>query len=274
MRSRTRWLLALLLLSPACAFDDGNPWGQVTMSVSAGFDDAGRQKSDGLHTSKDYVVVLDRLDLGLIATTVNMSSDNVDLSFDPADPPEGYSLCHNGHCHADDGRLVDYADIAAELAGGVGSGQSLVQLIDVTPNLLDDKNVALGQCSDGCQLGRGFLQTVGLQVSTLVVSGRVFDTRTPSRLPAAGLPLNGQIALDTTLSSAVSGQVGRDDPAGIDVSVSLTAAAPLFDSLDFAALAGEESITLDNLSETDRALFIEKIRQELTLDVALERHDL
>jgi len=261
-------------MSPACAFDDGNPWGQVTMSVSAGFDDAGRQKSDGLHTSKDYVVVLDNLDLGLVAATVNTSSDNVTLSFDPANPPEGYGLCHNGHCHADDGRLVDYADIEAELAGGAASGQSLVQLIDATPNLLDDKNVALGQCSDGCELGRGFLQTVGLQVGTLGVSGRVFDTRTPSRLPEAGLPLTGEIALDTTLSSAISGQVGRDDPAGIDVNVRLMAAAPMFDSIDFAAVAGEQTISLDALSDSDRALFIEKIRQELTLDVALERHDL
>lgn len=274
MRSRTRWLLALLLLSPACAFDDGNPWGQVTMSVSAGFDEAGRQKPDGLHTSKDYVVVLDSLDLGLVVATVNTSSDNVSLSFDPADPPEGYGLCHNGHCHAADGALVAYADIEAELAGGAASGQSLVQLIAATPNLLEDKSIALGQCSDGCELGRGFLQTVGLEVSTLGVSGRVFDTRTPSRLPEAGLPLSGQIALDTTLSSAVSGQIGRDDPAGIGVDVRLTAAAPIFDSIDFAALAGEEAITLDDLSETERALFIEKIRQELTLDVALERHDL
>lgn len=39
------------------------------------------------------------------------------VSFDPADPPEGYSLCHNGHCHKDDGTLPTYEQIEAELAG-------------------------------------------------------------------------------------------------------------------------------------------------------------
>jgi len=39
------------------------------------------------------------------------------VSFDPADPPEGYGLCHNGHCHKDDGTLPTYEQIEAELAG-------------------------------------------------------------------------------------------------------------------------------------------------------------
>ncbi|MEZ4458642.1 MAG: hypothetical protein R3E66_02720 [bacterium] len=262
------------MIAPACTFTDGSPWGQVDMNVQVGFDDAGRQKSDGLHTSKDYVVVLDRLDVDLVAAVINTSADSVTLSFDPASPPDGYGLCHNGHCHADDGRLVDYADIEAELAGGAATGQALVQVIDATPNLLDGSTVALGECASNCELGRGYLQTVGLQLGTLSLAGRVFDKRVPSRLPDEGVPVTGTFALDTTLSEAIGAEVGRDEPAGIDLDVRLTAAAPFLDALDFAALVEDGSVALERLSAEERAAFIEKTRQELNLDVTVERREL
>ena len=43
----------------------------------------------------------------------------------PGKPPPGYTLCHNGHCHHPSGRLVPYAEIEAELAGG-GVGTAAV----------------------------------------------------------------------------------------------------------------------------------------------------
>ncbi|HEY0712676.1 MAG TPA: hypothetical protein VGF45_08385, partial [Polyangia bacterium] len=54
-------------------------------------------------------------------TTAELHIRKIDLiaapasaaAFDPANPPPGYSLCHNGHCHAADGRLVAYDDIVA-----------------------------------------------------------------------------------------------------------------------------------------------------------------
>ncbi|MNS53348.1 hypothetical protein D3C72_861010 [compost metagenome] len=50
-------------------------------------------------------------------------------TFDPANPPPGYSLCHGGHCHRDDGALVDYADIPV----GTGAAPASKRLMVLTP---------------------------------------------------------------------------------------------------------------------------------------------
>ena len=58
-------------------------------------------------------------------------SDVGDLSLPPAfdaeHPPEGFHTCHTGHCHAEDGSVISYAEVAATLPSG----------LDVEPIIVD-----------------------------------------------------------------------------------------------------------------------------------------
>ena len=103
--------MALFTLS-ACA-DPGLPWGWVEAEVQGSFDpDEGRLDDEGrLKTSGNYALALDTVEVTFDALTVVLAGAGT-ADFDPANPPEGYSLCHNGHCHSDAGALVDYEIIA------------------------------------------------------------------------------------------------------------------------------------------------------------------
>lgn len=273
MRSRSSVILAVVLVS-ACTFQDGNPWGHANFDVSTSFDEAGRAQDGGLKTSKDYLVKVDSLQMALISVSLNTTTANVSTAFDPADPPQGYGLCHNGHCHSEDGRLVDYADIAAELAGATATGGSVVQEIDANVDVFNAASAPLGGCFNACDVERGFLQTVSLSTSALTVTGKVFDTRTPSRLPDTGLTVTGSIPLDAVFSAVVTGEVGTEDPAGIDITVTLTLSAAMFDALDFATLQADGAVDLGGLPSDQQAALIEKVKEQISYQAAVSRYDL
>ena len=119
----TRWVDRLVLSvvalgASSCAFDDGDPWARASFELSLGFEPgAARLDDEGrLVTPGDWAIALETPIAHVDSVTLTMAGEAGTLSFDPAEPPPGYSLCHNGHCHADDGRLVDYEDIELELA--------------------------------------------------------------------------------------------------------------------------------------------------------------
>lgn len=71
------------------------------------------------------------------ATLQSLSGGGGDNSLDPSAPPEGFSLCHSGHCHHEDGSLWSYEEIEAWLAGGYAEWTDLAVLTN--PDLdLDD----------------------------------------------------------------------------------------------------------------------------------------
>ena len=128
--------VALLLPAVVGCLGDGLPWGQLEASMTATFapspdrlDDQGRLK-----TAANYVVDIEEISLGFDAFSLVLAAQGA-AGFDPANPPEGYSLCHNGHCHSDSGALVDYEDIALEMAGGSGGARVAVGL-DSEPKAL------------------------------------------------------------------------------------------------------------------------------------------
>ena len=100
---------------------DGLPWGQLETSMTASFAPPGGRLDDQgrLKTTANYVVDDLKVTVGFDAFSLVLAAQGA-AGFDPANPPEGYSLCHNGHCHSDSGALVDYEDIALEMAGGSG----------------------------------------------------------------------------------------------------------------------------------------------------------
>ena len=98
---------ALTLISMTACLDDGLPWGTLEATMEASFAPSeGRLDDDGrLKTSQNYVVALDEVAVAFDAFTLVLAAGGA-AAFDPSNPPEGYSLCHNGHCHADSGERL------------------------------------------------------------------------------------------------------------------------------------------------------------------------
>lgn len=249
MRSRSSWLGMGIVVGAAtlsgCVLEDGDPWGLVRADLAIAFEpEAGRVVDGRLATAKDYRVEVTtfEVELGSMALVAGATSA---LGFDPADPPEGYTLCHNGHCHTTDGRVVSYEEIARELAGEGAAGSALATWSPETgPHL-----IALGAREpvsvDGCA-ARGCAVAdpasagvVSLQVAHVHIVGRAFDARTGAnaRLPAEGVAFTvdmGAIGVAAPLEESF----GPSERLGLALGVTVMVPAGLFDAVDFATGEG------------------------------------
>lgn len=253
---KTRSLALLFLVGTGisgCTFEDGKPWGEVVFELQSDFDRDDRG-DDRLRTSKDYDVVLTTLELDLTTIDLNIAGEEGVLSFDPANPPEGYSLCHNGHCHAADGSLVAYETISAELAVG-GTGETLVGAVDATIDFLNPSEIPV-DCGS-CEVGRGTLAAFTMRASRIRIEGTAFDRRLAPRIPEDGLPFTIDMPLTAEASQTLTGEreIGRDTPVGILVPGYFTIHARLLDQIDFANLDGTQ---MDLLEALETSISIER----------------
>ncbi len=236
--------LFLLASLSGCALEPGDPWGLVLPELEVGLvlpagrvDDAGR-----IRTSDDYRVTLDRVRIE-VDTLELVAGERGVLSFDPASPPPGYTLCHNGHCHAEDGRLVDYADVEAELAGGSGGAAPLAvvpgQVVELDgPGLV---GLSLGGCAvEGCVIDAPVTAALlRARVSSVQLEGRVEDARTgaAARLAPGGVPFDVALAPSTAGEGLVSPAVavafrfGPGEDPGLSLVMALTVGPELFDGI-------------------------------------------
>ena len=229
---------ALLLPSLGACLDDGQPWGSLEASMEASFapsdgrlDDQGRLK-----TSQSYVVALDEVKVAFDAFSLVLAAGGAN-AFDPSSPPPGYSLCHNGHCHADSGELVDYETIALELAGGSGGGRFSVGL-DAKPWPLTAETVAVNvsPCDPApCQLPKGDLAGLELIIRSVAVRGTAYDTLTgeDARLPEEGWAFDVSVPVMTPLNAQLEGSIGKGEPGGVDLSLAFEFPTEIFDDIDF-----------------------------------------
>ncbi len=240
------WRLWGAVLISSCAFDAGEPIGRLVPTLSVALDlPEGRVVAGRWITAQDYAIELTRFDVVVAGFSVGLSESAAAsrVAFDPANPPAGYGLCHGGHCHADDGRLVPYDEIAAELAGGDGEAEVSVTLMPVESTVspaVDGVPVplALGDCPDRCAVGaiRMVSATVDLERARIV--GTVYDRRTGdgNRLSVDGFPISFEVPLGAAIASPVSGTFGADEAPVAQVDATLLVQQTLFDSVDFAAL--------------------------------------
>ncbi|MEZ4439786.1 MAG: hypothetical protein R3B72_11895 [Polyangiaceae bacterium] len=274
----TRAALAMLLTG--CAFGDGDPYGIVSGTLEAGYElHEDRDAGDGFQRLvSELSLRLDRAelriaDVELIATQAATVASSV--TFDPANPPDGYSLCHNGHCHRDDGALVDYADIQAELAGTTATSQTVVTLRAAPIDLLVSEPVSL-DCGDGCVVGQVDVSRLRLEATLLEVAGVIRDDRP---IPAfdGDKPFHATLALgaiDETqpavgrLEHAVTLPFDDEEPPVVALALSLRASAALFDGIDpdVVAAATEELTFHDDPS-------IRSAFAELELELTMTRTD-
>ncbi len=270
------WALA------GCAFDNGEPWGRAEVGLVLSFHpSAGRWTEEGrLKTSGDYAIELEALDLRVDALSLVLGPGGAAVSagFDPANPPEGYGLCHSGHCHADDGRLVPYEEIVAEM--GLATGETTrLDVATASPGVFDvlagEAVVAFGTCPDECRLEEGALARVEAGLTGVAVRGRVFDRRTGDnrRLPAEGVPFQGDLEGEVVLKAAASGEVGPGEPLGLRVAATLDLTDRLFDGIDFAEgtrPGGDGTMDLATVPGAEEAV-LATVQENSVLEVRVSR---
>lgn len=227
-----------------CTFQPGTAFGRLDafdadLSFQAG---AARDLGDGVVlTDLGYHVDLTALSVQVDSVELQELQGAAGVTFDPANPPEGYGLCHGGHCHAEDGSLVSYAEIIAELSGGTAEYVGVV-----SADLGQEIDLLAGGPGDlgltGALLPRAELTRFAVVASTLrgeaLVSGDALSAPLALswELPMEGWSTSTEILLD------------RDQPEGVAVEAELVLSGTLWDGTDWAGL-GLEPVLLDDAAD-------------------------
>lgn len=252
-----RLALLVLPLLAGCTFQPGGGFGELTdarlsVALEPG---AARDLGDGaILTDEGYAVAFDTLTLELGALQLQELQGATDVTFDPADPPDGYSLCHGGHCHSDAGELVAYEDIIAELSGGTAEYVSLaVAGVDDEVDLLAgaDRTVAFDEAwLPMADLSRFALTTTGLTGTAVVTGGDLAEDE--------ALELVVDLAFDDAFSVAVALPVDREHDPVISLDAAVLPGGTLLDGVLLSDLADEDGlVTLDDPTDSGpgQALF-------------------
>ncbi|WNG18897.1 hypothetical protein [Cystobacter fuscus] len=249
------WGLAL----GGCAWEPGQGFAVVEPSVRVAYAPlSSRAASDGYQRlSSDYQVRLDSASMRLsgIELLASASGSGSGGTFDPARPPPGYSLCHGGHCHRDDGALIPYEQIAAEMGGGGGSSAVVTLATEGPLDLLAPETRALG-CSPECALPQTQVSQGRWSVAALRLVGTVRDSRVPARFQGerafvlelpTGTTTDAPVAI---LTGAVDLPSDRTTPPEAKLHLDLVLTAALFDPVDWGALVKDDRIEFDNNART------------------------
>lgn len=260
---------AAIALSAACAWDEGQPFATVAPRLEARVHvPADRDLGQGWQAlATGYEVRIDELhlDTGELAL-VDLGTGALD--FDPANPPPGYSLCHNGHCHADDGRLVSYEEIAAELGQGSGTRQLMtlpVGELDLAAGVARDL-----VCIPGCDLPLAHVRLVTLGVTRVRASGLVRDGARPARIDGE-LPWSFDMTFadgELVLTTSVDLPADRDHDPDVRLDVELLPTSKIVDGVPWAEL-GDAPLYVD--AHDDARAALAQALGEIDLDIAVTR---
>lgn len=268
-------LPGLVALSAGCTFEPGVGFATLEgASLHAWFDPgSGRDLGDGAFlTDGAWQVDPDLLALEVEGAALVSYAGTSGETFDPTDPPEGYSGCHSGHCHAEDGSLVSYEEIEAELAGGEATGTTVATVVaGESLDLLQGSEGAWTDVEPSPELPRGDISRVSLLLSGLSLQARVqestSDTGT-SDTGSAALYLEVDLALEATLEASVDLEVDRQGQPTVSLDLSLPVDGTLLDDLDLEDLSSEGIVVVDDAGSEAGATIVENLSQN-TLEVDL-----
>ncbi len=264
---------AVALGLAACANSPGVGWGPVELVLDARWQvpDDRKTSSDAIALAGGWLVDVDEVVLTVATARLQSTVSGgtaADPTFDPANPPAGYSNCHSGHCHADDGRLVAFEDIAADIAGRDGAGPvDLLRFNRTRIDALTGDRMPPAICSETCLLGADVPSRLALDLAGLQIRGRVRDGRSVPRISGdkafvASIPLAG-LRLDALL--AWPGLPDTEAPTW-RVHADLVLGPVLLDAVDWATATGDP-LTPDEEDLEDLAA----AAAEITVDVAIRR---
>lgn len=244
---RAHLLVLCGLVLGGCAWEPGQGFTVVDPSVRIVYEAlANRATTEGYQRlSSDYQLRVDSASMrlsGIELIAVSQGS-GAGSSFDPANPPAGYSLCHNGHCHRSDGALIPYAQVAAEMGGGGGS-TTVVTLSAAQPANLLVPEVQPMTCAPSCSLPQTEVTQGRWTFQSLKITGTVRDSRVPARFPGERtFELSIQPSLDIEkelpemlLTSTMELPSDRTEPPDAKLRLGLTLTAALFDRMDWSGL--------------------------------------
>lgn len=251
-----------------CAAGDGVPWGTWSPELQVQHAAEARVTESGALTTVERLEVrVDTLSIGLgaLALTTGGAAGGV---FDPAAPPEGYGLCHAGHCHHDDGRLVPYEEIAAELSDGAPAAPAAVAVVDLTVPLAEaSAAVPIASCPNACALPRGATSAITLELTEFSFDVRVSD-------PELGRfdgerRVSGTLVLDSVVAAPLALAIGPSTPPNVTTTVDVVLDARWVDAFTATEVdpLGPDAEVTDTLS----AALTEAIAASLDLRVRSSR---
>ena len=231
-----------LLFAAGCAFGPGEPFATVAPRFEARYEipsDRQLQEQGWAKLASDYQVRLTAFTLEVAEVELRSRSGGGGGgggTFDPANPPPGYSQCHGGHCHRDDGALVSYEDIQAELDGG-GTATVRTELalhVGREVDLLAGASL-VPACEPDCTLDQTRISSVRAGVEAVRIEGFVRDGRAQQRL-------QGEVpfVLHTpgfALETGADIEADRTSPPQIELTVLAEAGPHTFDAIDWAVQA-------------------------------------
>jgi hypothetical protein len=250
-----RLLIALSLLSAACTLESGEGFASMRPGSLEVVFTPGRARDLGegaFLTDEGYRVTLQtaRLQVAELALLELRGSAGGGGSFDPANPPAGYSLCHGGHCHAASGALVSYEEIQAMLAGGSASFEPLVTVpVGRELDVLESERVVLDEFLPSPELPQAAIDRIELVVGKLVLRGEIEGGELEE--PVA---LEVDLAIAEPLAATLSSRIDRDGPEEIVLAIELGMDATMFDGIDLASLVDEGRVVIDVGSPVAAAL--------------------
>jgi len=279
MRAR---LLLPLLLATGCAFEAGEGFAVLEPTLKAAYTfPASREVGDGYQRlSSDFQVRL---------TTARVRLERIELlgsaggggptSFDPANPPPGYSICHNGHCDRDDGAQVPYEEVAAELAGGGATASTVATLPVGELDLLAPETRTL-ECEPDCELPQTTVSNGRWTLTALRLEGSVRDARTTPRFPGER-PFRFELTPATgaqgepvaVLTGTLDVPSDREHAPRVLLDLMLELTPASFDPIDWAAATPDSGGTVDLNSDTATRTQLLKAISELAPTAEVKRED-
>jgi hypothetical protein len=249
---RRAFLLLSCLGLGACTWEPGQGFAVVEPTVRAAFEPlADRTTPDGYQQlASNYQVHVDGASLRLSGIELVAFAGGSGGGFNPANPPPGYSLCHGGHCHRDDGALIPYEQIAAEMGGGGGSSTVATLPVAGPLNLLEPERSAV-ECLPDCALPQTTVSQGRWGIESLNLEGTVRDTRVPARFPGERRfrwVLSQAPGSDTpaaVLDGTVDLPSDRSTPPRAKLDLNLVLTARLFDAVDWSTLEEREGGVLE-----------------------------
>jgi hypothetical protein len=260
------WLLGSLSGLLGCTLDAGHGFATMEAGELSAELRAGPARDLGDHTlltDLGYHVQLARARLHVASVELLelQGSTSAGGAFDPAHPPEGYTLCHGGHCHADDGSLVSYEEIQAMLAGGSVRFEPVVAMpVDRALDLLEGASVALTRFEPSPELPQATLARAQVQIERFELEATVSDGEL-----ADPVVLSADLALAEPLSQVLNEQIDREGPERLHPAVEVTVDGTLFDGLDFAALVQGGTVAIEEGSPAAALLTEALVTSELQL---------
>ncbi len=194
-------------------------------------------------TDLAYEVTVERADVGVESVDI-LTLQASGGAFDPANPPDGFTLCHGGHCHDEGGALWSYAEVEAFMATGGGGFSTVVGMpVDASLDLVHPEARAVAP--DTSDLPMGPLDRLEVGWTTFVLEG----TAVGGAL-VGPTPVRVEVALPDAVGVDLGYDVGRTGPEALTLAARLAVPGTLFDGVDLATLVVDGAV---DLTATDAA---------------------